>query len=81
MFSQSRDYTKRQLNKRTTYFAYVQIMIIWMGTNFRQFVRRWSEGEKDKREEAEGFKEIKGGREKGGKEEEKEVESTKLKSK
>lgn len=30
-------------------------------------MRRWSEGEKDKREEAEGFKEIKGGREKGGK--------------
>lgn len=45
-----------------------------MGTNFRQFVRRWSEGEKDKREEAEGLKEIKGGREKGGKEGEKEVE-------
>lgn len=52
-----------------------------MGTNFRQFVRRWSEGEKDKREEAEGFKEIKGGREKGEKEGEKEIESTKLKSK
>lgn len=38
-------------------------------------------GEKDKREEAEGLKEIKGGREKGEKEGEKEVERAKLKSK
>lgn len=52
-----------------------------MGTNFRQFVRQWSEGEKDKREEAKGFKEIKGGREKGGKEGEKEAVSANLKSK
>lgn len=35
-------------------------MMVWMETNFRQFMRRWSEGEKDKRRGRGGRREERG---------------------